>query len=183
MTSTYIAIEHRIQKAINALNTRQNPSQTEIAREFNVPLQRLRSRLAGHPPASAVRGLHNRKLKPDQDLALHTYIKRLDELGLPVRLNMIQSTANALIRQDYPRWAYPPPLNAQWTKRWLDRQSDLHKAKRKPLTAAQKNAHNLKLLQGHFDAYHELVQRYDITKNDTWNFDETGYRMGIARSD
>ncbi len=28
MTSTYVAIEHRIQKAINALNTRQNPSQT-----------------------------------------------------------------------------------------------------------------------------------------------------------
>jgi len=110
MTSTYIAIEHRIQKAIDALNTRQNPSQTEFAREFNVPLQRLRSRLAKHPPASAVRGLHNRKLKPDQELALHTYIKRLDELDLPVRSNMIQSTANALIRQDYPRWAYTPPI-------------------------------------------------------------------------
>jgi len=28
-----------------------------------------------------------------------------------------------------------------------------------------------------------VVVRYGITENDTWNFDETGYRVGIARSD
>ncbi len=28
-----------------------------------------------------------------------------------------------------------------------------------------------------------MVVKYGITKDDTWNFDETGYRMGIARSD
>ncbi len=41
-----IAIEYRTKKAINALNTRQNPSQNEIACAFDVPLQRLRFRLA-----------------------------------------------------------------------------------------------------------------------------------------
>ena len=58
MTSTYIAIEHRIKKAINALNTRQNPSQTEIARGFDVPLQRLRSRLAGGSWSGLTSALH-----------------------------------------------------------------------------------------------------------------------------
>ena len=150
MASTYIAIENRIKKAINALNTRQNPSQTEIAREFDVPLRRLRSRLADHSPASAVRGLHNRKLKSDQNLALHTCIKRLNELSLPVRLNMFQFTANALVRQNYPQWVYPFSLNSQWVKRWLNRQPDLHKAKRKPVAVARKNAHNFELLKAHF---------------------------------
>jgi len=28
-----------------------------------------------------------------------------------------------------------------------------------------------------------VVIKYGITKDDTWNFDETGYRVGIARSD
>jgi len=45
MTSIYIAIEHRIKKTINVLNMCQNSSQTEIAREFDVLLQRLRFRL------------------------------------------------------------------------------------------------------------------------------------------
>ncbi len=179
MAATYAIIEGRIQKAIDAINTRENPNRAEIAREFDVPVQRLRSRLKGHPPASAVRGLHNRALKPDQELALHTYIKRLDELGLSARLNLIESAGNLLLRQDSP-WA---SLGPKWAKRWLDRQSDLHKAKRKPLAAARKNAHDEELLKGHFDAYDEVVKQYGMTEENTWNFDETGYRMGIARSD
>ncbi len=183
MAATYAIIEDRIQKAIDTINTRENSNRAEIAREFDVPVQRLRSRLKGHPPASAVRGLHNRALKPNQELALHTYIKRLDELSLSARLNLIESAGNLLLRQDNSRWASSMSLGLKWVKRWLDRQSDLHKAKRKPLTAARKNAHNEKLLKGHFDAYDEVVKRYGMTKKNTWNFDETGYRMSIARSD
>ncbi len=173
MAATYAIIEDRIQKAITALNTRDNVTRAKVAREFDVPVQRLRSRLKGHSPA--VRGLHNRALKPDQELALHTYIKRLDELGLSARLNLIESAGNLLLRQDYPRWAPPLPLGPKWAKRWLNRQSDLHKAKRKPLAAVRKNAHNLELLKGHFDAYDEVVKRYGMTKENTWNFDGTGY--------
>jgi hypothetical protein len=44
------------------------------------------------------------------------------------------------------------------------------------LAAARKNAHNEKLLKDHFDAYDEVVKRYGMTEEDTWNFDETGYR-------
>jgi len=28
-----------------------------------------------------------------------------------------------------------------------------------------------------------MVVKYGITEDDTWNFDETGYRMSIARFD
>ncbi len=73
MTSTYIALSIESRR-ISTPWTRVKTRVKEIAREFDVPLQRLRSRLADHSPASAVRGLHNRKLKPDQ-LALHTYQK------------------------------------------------------------------------------------------------------------
>lgn len=42
----------------------------------------------GRPPKSQVRGLHLRRLKPDQEMALHDYLKKLDELGIPARLHM-----------------------------------------------------------------------------------------------
>jgi hypothetical protein len=74
-------------------------------------------------------------------------------------------------------------LSDNWAKRWLDRQPDLFKAKRKPIAADRKNAHDSKVLQTHFDEFNEMIVKYDITEDDTWNFDETGYRMSIARSD
>ena len=107
----------------------------------------------------------------------------MSQLGLPARLHMVQSTANALRAQDFARWNPPPLLDAQWAKWWLDRQPDLFKAKRKPLAAERKNAHDPKVLQTHFDEFKEVVVKYGITKNDTWNFDETGYRMDISRFD
>lgn len=91
MPETYAQVEERISQAIVAIDTRENVNRNKIAQEFRVPIQRLRSRLNGHPPASAVRGLHGRKLAPDQEKALHDYFIQLDKTGIPVRLHMISS--------------------------------------------------------------------------------------------
>ncbi len=179
MTATYAIIKNCIQKTIDVINMCDNSNRAEIAREFDVSMQRLRFRLKDHSSASAVRELHNRALKPDQKLALHTYIKRLNELSLSARLNLIESADNLLLRQN-SFWA---SLGFKWIKRWLDHQLNLHKAKRKSLTAAWKNAHDEKLLKSHFDAYDEMIKQYDMTKKNTWNFDEIEYHMSIARSD
>ncbi len=183
MAATYAIIEGRIQKAIDAINTRENPNRAEIAREFRVSYDRLQSRLRDYQSKTAVRELHNRALKPDQKSALRQYLTTVNQLGLSARLHMMQSTANVLRAQDFARWNSSPLLNARWVKRWLDRQSDLFKAKRKSLAAERKNAHDSKVLQTHFDEFKEMMIQYDITKNDTWNFDEIGYRMSIARFD
>ncbi len=142
-------------------------------------MQRLWFRLKDYSSASAVWELHNRALKPDQKLALHTYIKRLNELSLSAWLNLIESADNFLLRQN-SLWA---SLDFKWVKRWLNHQLNLHKAKRKSLTAARKNAHNEKLLKSHFDAYDEMIKQYNMMKKNTWNFDEIKYRMSIAHSD
>ncbi len=86
MAATYAIIEGRIQKAIDAINTRENPNRAEIAREFRVPYDRLRSRLRDYQSKTAVRELHNRALKPDQKSALRQYLTTVNQLGLSARL-------------------------------------------------------------------------------------------------
>lgn len=54
MPETYAEVEERISQAIVAINTRENVSRNKIAQEFQVPIQKLRSRLNGHPSASTV---------------------------------------------------------------------------------------------------------------------------------
>jgi hypothetical protein len=48
MTESYQSVEKRIGQAIDAINTRQTVNKSAIAREFRVPLQRLRSMLRVH---------------------------------------------------------------------------------------------------------------------------------------
>ncbi len=183
MTATYAIIESRIQKAIDVINTRENSNRAEIAREFHVSYDRLRSRLRDYQFKTAVQELHNKALKPDQKSALQQYLTTVNQLNLSARLHMMQSTTNALHAQDFARWNSSSLLNAQWVKWWLDRQSDLFKARRKSIAADRKNTHDSKVLQTHFDEFKKMIVKYDITKNDTWNFDEINYHMNIAHFD
>ncbi len=103
MASTYAITEGRIQKAIEAINTCENSNRAEIAREFRVSYERLRSRLKSYQFKTAVRELHNRALKPDQKSALRQYLIKLNQLDLSARLHMMQSTTNVLRAQDFSR--------------------------------------------------------------------------------
>ncbi len=35
----------------------------------------------------------------------------------------------------------------------------------------------------YFNIYNKIITKYDVTKKDTWNFNEIKYRMSITRSD
>ena len=183
MPESYTEIESRITKAIDTLNTRKNAKLRAIAREFEVPRERLRSRYHGAPSKSEIRGLHTRRLKPDQESALYMYIKKLDSLNIPARLHMVEIAANSILRQTAPVSEPPPLIGSHWTKIWLNRQPDLFKVRRKPLAVERKNAHDLELLMAHFTKYKEVIDEYGIDPQDQWNFDETGYRIGMARTD
>ena len=153
MPETYEEVEKRISEAIAAINLRENVNRNKIAQEFRVPVQRLRSRLNGNPSARDVRGLHLRKLAPDQEKALHDYFVQLDKTGMPARLHMIEQAPNSLLRMSSDPAAPPPFVGPQWAKRWLNRQKDLFKVKRKPLAAARKNAHDPEFLMEDFMMY------------------------------
>ena len=184
MSAIYHEIEARIQQAVEAIQSRPLPvNRNAVAREFDVPVQRLRSRLNGKPSKSEVRGMHRRALTVDQELALHRHVTRLDQLSIPARIKSIRATANTLLRQTASSSDPNPSVSKQWAKRWLDRQPDLFKAKRQPLAVARKNAHTPELMMKHFEGYKKMVEKNKIRPKDTWNFDETGYRMGVGRGD
>ncbi len=180
MTSTYTIIEGCIQKIIEAINTYENSNYVEIARKFHVSYERLWSKLKNYQFKTAVQELHNRALKSDQKLALQQYLIKLNQLNLSARLHMMQLTINTFHAQDFSHWNSSSLLSNKWVKWWLDKKSNLFKVKWKFITADRKNVHDLKVLQTHFDEFNKMIIKYDITKNDTWNFNEINYHMSIA---
>ena len=87
MNNSYHAIEARIKDAIEAYYAQQKSNLNAIAREFSVLIDRLKSRLNGIPCKLEVRGVYNRLLTPEQDIALTQYFQRLVNSGTPPRLN------------------------------------------------------------------------------------------------
>ena len=130
-----------------------------------------------------VRGLHGRRLSSDQDLALVLYIQRMIALGLHPRLRMIEAAANKLLMQGWTDSTPPQLLSHAWATRWMSRHSEFQKIKRKPIAAVRKDAEDPVVLRAHFNQYSQIVHEHGICDEDKWNFDETGFRLGIARSD
>ena len=65
MDNSYQAIEARIKDGIQAYHAQKKPNLSAIAREFSIPIDRIKSRLNGILSRSEVRGVHNRLLTPE----------------------------------------------------------------------------------------------------------------------
>ena len=59
----------------------------------------------------------------------------------------------------------------------------MFKVRKKPIAAARKNAQVPDIMMEYFKTYTEVVIEFGILPEDQWNFDETGYRMGMGRED
>ena len=98
ISEEYKRVKERITNTITIIQTRNSAKRVQIAREFNVPLSRLRLRINSSPSKNAVRGLYNKALKSDQEAALRIYLIRLDRLGIPASLNIVERTTNTILR-------------------------------------------------------------------------------------
>ena len=94
---SYHAIEDRITQAINILHERGGkPNISAAAREFHVSQSRLRARWNGRRAKSDIIP-GNRRLKEHQELAVCSYLGRLDKLEIPVHTPTIADYANSIL--------------------------------------------------------------------------------------
>jgi Tc5 transposase DNA-binding domain len=94
---------------------------------------------------------------------------------------MLTRAANNALRQNYPSLTPSPTVSHNWTSRFLQRHPEFVKKKKKPLAVERAQAHSRRTIQAHFDRFQNAVQEYGITDNDIYNFDETGFRIGVGR--
>ncbi len=183
MPFNYAEIETRINQTIDHLTKNPCTKVARMTREFNVSVQRLRLRLQDVSSASDVRELHARRLTAEQDLALIIYLRKLISFDLHSRLNVIKSAAYKLLMKDASESSPPSPLSHAWITRWLQRHLEFQKIKRKPRATVRKKAKNPDVIKRHFDQFAMTQENYEISPDDTWNFDETDFRLSIARVD
>ena len=181
MPNTYQDIEVLIQNAIEAMKHEKNPKIAHFARRFNVPYHRLRSRWKGINSRST-RPPTNRLLSEAQELAVCRYINILDDLDIAPRPAMVANCANSVLKEahgDKPGNA--PQIGEHWLKRFYSRHPEYRIRKRRALDLDRKRAHEPEVIQAWFGRLQDTIKEYGITNEDIWNFDETGFNIGIGK--
>ena len=151
------------------------------ARKYRVPKDRVHRRLKGIGPRGGRRPA-NTKLSIIQEASLLQYIHALDGIGQSIRLDQVSSTANAILQHNYIENSPVPVVGRHWSGRFLERYPELRKAKQKPLELERKLAHDPAVLENWFERFRQLRERFSVQDEDIWNFDETGFQIGVGKS-
>ena len=180
--SDNVKTEDRIQKACIQASTQGNVNIAALARQFNVPVPRLRARVSGRVSRYG-RIAPNRTLTEVQDDALCHYLDTLDQFGLSATQPMLVAVANSILRDAHTE-PYEPShqVGKDWLRRWKKAHPQ-YKLRKKRATAVDRyKAGNREDFVRWFTALNNVINQFDINEQDIYNFDETGFRIGIGGS-
>ncbi|KAJ6086156.1 hypothetical protein N7486_010669 [Penicillium sp. IBT 16267x] len=181
MPELYQSIEARIQLAILELENVESPNIKAWAREHNLPYQRLLARYKGRSSRSE-RTPSGRKLDESQEAALCRYIDFLDSIYLPPKRPVIAAAANAILASYHiDDSTKPPTIGGHWLQRFLRRHPEYLSRRQRAMDIERKKCLDKQVAKDWFDSYQETIAQYGITADDIWNFDETGFNIGVGR--
>lgn len=170
--------EGRLGLAIASFQSDPRLSIRKLASSYNVPKSTLHTRLQGVQPKHETRS-PNRKLLPTEEHSLVQWILDLDRRGYPPQIIDVKRMADVLVtaRGEQPP---PPPLGQKWVSRFIKAQPELQTKWNRKYDAQRSSAQDPIIIQAWFQLVQETRERYGILDQDIYNFDETGFAIGIA---
>ncbi|KAL3707903.1 hypothetical protein TMatcc_005885 [Talaromyces marneffei ATCC 18224] len=143
--------EGKILLAISDLKNGRIKSIREAVRIYNVSYTTLRRRLAGIEYRAEKRA-NSHKMTQYEEESLQKWILDLDKRGLPPRPSLVQDMANLLLSQREDEH-----VSEKWVYRFVNRHPEEY-----------------------FDRVRAAIQEYGILSEDIYNFDETGFVIGLC---
>ncbi|EIT76332.1 hypothetical protein AO1008_11411 [Aspergillus oryzae 100-8] len=134
------------------------------ARVFNIPRTTLQRRLSGYTFRTDTRA-NSHKMTSSEEESLKEWILSLDKRGAPPRPAHVREMANILLSK---RDTTSPSttVGEKWVYNFTKRTPEL-----KACFARRYNYQRAKV--------NEAIQKYGIASSDIYNFDETGFAMGL----
>jgi hypothetical protein len=166
--------EGRILLAISDLKNKKIPNINRAAAIYNIPRTTLRYRLKGIQqkaeicPASI-------KLSPNEEESLVKWILDLAKRGLPPRPSLVRQMADHLLSKDGNQ-----QVGKNWVYKLVNRRPELKSRFSRRYNYERAKCEDIKLIQEHFDRVQDTIQEYGILPEDIYNFDETGFAMGLC---
>ncbi|KAK1916401.1 hypothetical protein P3342_004220 [Pyrenophora teres f. teres] len=170
--------EGRIRLAIADYQNNPQKSVRALAVAYDVPRSTLQTRLHGTQPRSEIVSV-NRKLLATEEHSLVDWILDLDRRGFPPQVIDVRRMTDALLAargQDPP----PLPVGKKWVSRFVNSQPKLQTKWDRKLHSQRALCGDPVAIAAWFKLVEETRQAYGILDTDTYNFDETGFMIGVA---
>jgi hypothetical protein len=95
---------------------------------------------------------------------------------------VVETAANSILREGSTDKNLPSPtIGGHWLKRFFQRHPEYRIRKRRAIDLDRKKAHEPATIQTWFEKLKATIDQYGITEDNIYNFDETGFNIGIGR--
>jgi hypothetical protein len=169
--------EGRVILAINAIKKEQIHKIREAARLYDVPESTLRHRLRGRADRVSIRA-NGLRLSQTEEESLKKWIILLASRGAAPWPSAIQAMADILLSKR----GDPTPqqnIGVNWVSNFLRRNKDLKTCYLRCYNYQRAKCEDPKIIREFFEVFLKTIIDYGILDDDIYNFDETGFAMGI----
>ena len=169
--------EGRLLLAIQAIKKQEISTIREAVRHFNVPKSTLLRRLNSTPNRAETRA-NNHKLTEIEEESLQKWIISLDDRGAAPRPATVRETANLLLAA---RGTTPvQTVGEKWVYNFVKRHPELSTRFSRRYNYERAKCEDPKIIMEWFNCVQHAIFQYGINPDDIYNFDETGFAMGLT---
>jgi hypothetical protein len=165
--------EDRIVLALEALQNDKNLTERAAAKIYGVDRRTLGRRRAGKP-ARRDMPVNSRKLTDLEEHTIVQYVLELDARAFPPRLRGVEDMANHLLHE-----RDAPPVGKLWAHNFVKRQPRLRTRRTRRYDYQRAKCEDPKVIGDWFTLVRNVKAKYGILDDDVYNFDETGFIMGM----
>jgi transposase len=166
--------EGRLLLAIQAIKKEEISSIRDAANRFQVPRSTLQRRLRGTSNRAESRANNHKLTQIDED-SLKQWILSMDQRGASPRPTTVQEMANILLAaQGTDR------VGKNWVSNFLRRTPELKSRFSRRYDYQRAKQEDPKVIREWFDIVERAITTYGILLEDIYNFDETGFAMGLT---
>ncbi|KAH7471320.1 hypothetical protein FOMA001_g13102 [Fusarium oxysporum f. sp. matthiolae] len=165
--------EARILLALQALQNNPKLSIRRAAGIYKVGFGVLRNRKNGIQSRSDTIP-NSRKLSDLEEQIIVQFLLDLDSRGFPARLRFVEEMANSLLAD-----RDASPVGKRWAHNFIKRQPELKTRLFRRYDYQRAKCEDPTIIRGWFRLVQNTIAKYGIRSDDIWNFDETGFMMGL----
>ena len=168
--------EGRLSLALQAYITHQVLSLRAAASAYDVPFETLRERHLGILPRAQTVA-NSRKFSDNEEQLIVKKILYLSKQGFPPQRAVVQDIANTMLRSKQP--SSPQRVGTNWVTKFVKRYPELSSVYNRKFDYQRAECEDPKLISLWFKLVGDTIEKYGVTEDDIFNFDETGFQMGV----
>lgn len=165
--------EGQISLAINAINQAQIQSERVAAKTYDVPRTTLQRRRDGIPSRRDCEP-NSKKLTKLEESVIIEHILDLDSRGFSPKLSAVADMANHILTD-----RAGGKVGIKWPSNFIDRTPELKTRFNRKYDYQRAKCEDPQIIQPWFELVQSIKAKYGILDEDVFNFDETGFQMGV----